>query len=64
MFVYELTGYGFESSCSHDDLAYSFRLFNRLGVTQALSTVREKQKVSVKGRDLQKKIDDMSPATW
>ena len=48
----------------HDDLAYSFKLFNRLGVTQALSTVRARQKVSAEDRDLQKEIDEMSPATW
>ena len=48
----------------HDDLAYSFRLFNRLGVTQALSTVRTRQKVSAEDRDLQNKIDEMSSAAW
>ena len=48
----------------HDDLAYSFKLFNRLGVTQTLSTVRAKQKISAEDRDLQNKIDEMSPATW
>ena len=48
----------------HDDLAYSFKLLNRLGVTQALSTVRAWQKVSEEDRDLQNKIDEMSPATW
>ena len=48
----------------HDDLSYSFKLFNRLGVTQTLSTVRAKQKISAEDRDLQNKIDEMSPATW
>ena len=48
----------------HDDLAHSFKLFNRLGVTQVLSTVRTRYKVSAEDRDLQNEIDEMSPATW
>lgn len=39
-------------------------MFNRLGVTQALSTVRAKQKISAEDEDLQNEIDEMSPATW
>ena len=48
----------------HSDVEYSFNMMSHLGVTQSLTTVRNRQIETAKARDVEEEMISFAPCTW